>query len=180
MPLRRILTAAAVAASLTGPVLAQPEGRTAEDFVLTHFAGYGGWQVFCGNWGSQDTAQCDLRRQDVYSPRPDFRASVTFIRVSPTEIRFDIGLEAISSLIGGGLDAVDGSWSAPTQTCLLGTCRLRGTDAETLIDNLRRGTDATLTFTDYGVEPQSVLWANGQFEDAWQDFVTQRQARGLP
>lgn len=180
MPLRPLFATAALAAAFTGPAVAQPDGKTAEDFVLTYFAGYGGWEIFCGHWGSADTAQCDLRRQDVYSPRPDFRASVTFIRVAPEETRVDIGLEAISSLIGGGLEAVDGSWSAPTQGCVVGTCRLRGDAANALIDDLRRGVDATLVFSDYGVQPQSILWDNGQFAEAWDDFVAQRQARGLP
>ena len=180
MSLRPLFTASLMVASLTGPVLAQPDGKTAEDFVLTYFAGYGEWQIFCGDWGSPETAQCDLRRQDVYSPRPDFRASVTFIRVAQDETQVDIGLEAISSLIGGGLEAVDGSWSAPTQGCLIGTCRLRGDDAETLIDNLRGGIDATLAFTDYGVESQSITWDNALFDAAWEDFVAQRDIRGLP
>ena len=180
MSVRHPLAAGLIAATLAGPAIAQPAGKTAEDFVLTYFAGYGGWQIFCGNWGTQDTAQCDLRRQDVYSPRPDFRASVTFIRVAPDGIQVDIGLEAISSLFGGGLEAVDGSWTAPTQGCLVGTCRLRGNDAETLIGNLRQGADATLAFTDYGVQSQTVFWDNALFDEAWDDFTAQRDARALP
>ena len=180
MSLRHAFLIGIAAAALAGPAAGQPAGKTNEDFVLTYFAGYGGWEIFCGNWGEPQSAQCDLRRQDVYSPRPDFRASVTFIRVGPNDIRFDIGLEAASSLVGGGLRAVDGSWTAPTAGCVIGTCRLRGAAAEALIEDLQQGVDATLSFTDYGVQAQAIVWDNGQFAQAWEDFERQRSERDLP
>jgi hypothetical protein len=72
---------------------AQERGRDPDAFVPTDFRAFGAWELYCGHFGDPAAEICDLRRTDILSPRPRFRAMVISWSYRNGRVRLDVGAE---------------------------------------------------------------------------------------
>jgi hypothetical protein len=103
------------------PAAAQERGRDADAFVPTDFQAFGAWELYCGHFGDPRAEICDLRRTDILSPRPKFRAMVISWSYRDDRVRLDVGAERTTTWTGGGIK-VDGALVVPLGRCVLGRC----------------------------------------------------------
>lgn len=136
-----------IALLLSGAAAAQERGRNPDDFVPTDFQVFGAWEIYCGHFGDPKAEICDLRRTDILSPRPDFRAMVISWEYRNDRLRLDVGAERTTTWPGGGIK-IDGVRVLAFDRCVLGRCIVEGKEAEDLLARVAGAQGMTLVFRD--------------------------------
>jgi invasion protein IalB len=126
---------------------AQERGRDAADYVPTEFRAFGAWELYCGHFGDPKAETCDLRRTDILSPRPNFRAMVVSWSIGRGGARLDVGAERTTTWLGGGIK-IDGERVVAFDRCVVGRCIVQGEEAAALIARLARAKAVAVALTD--------------------------------
>ncbi len=137
----------------------QERGKDPEKFELTDFAAFGEWELYCGHFGDPAAELCDLRRTDIISPRPSFRAMVISWTLWPDGPRLDVGAEPTTTWLGGGIK-IDGARVVGFDRCVLGRCIVGRKDSEELLGRLAQAKSISLAFNDLGA-PKEFDWELG-------------------
>ena len=141
---------------LSGAAAAQERGRDPDAFVPTDFQKFGAWELYCGHFGDPKAEICDLRRTDILSPRPNFRAMVISWSFVRNGARLDVGAERTTSWLGGGIK-IDGVRVVAFDRCVLARCIVEGKEAEELQARLAATQRMTLVFNDIAT-PTEIDW----------------------
>ena len=135
---------------------AQERGRDPDAYVPTEFKAFGAWELYCGPFGDPRQELCDLRRTDILSPRPKFRAMVVSWTLGPRGARLDVGAERTMSWLGGGIK-IDGVRFIAFDRCVLGRCIVEGREAESLLARLADAKSISVALTE-GTTPTEIDW----------------------
>jgi len=127
----------------------QERGKDPDKFELTDFVAFGEWELFCGHFGNPEAELCDLRRTDIISPRPNFRAMVISWTLWPNGPRLDVGAELTTTWLGGGIK-IDGERVVAFDRCALGRCIADRRESKDLLGRLARAKGISLAFNDLG------------------------------
>ena len=157
---------------------AQNRGEDPAKFELTHFSAHGQWEIFCGHFGSPKSERCDLRRTDILSPRPNFRAMVIYVRYHRDGPVISLDAERSTHWVGGGVKLND-QLAFPLDGCLFGRCALRGADAARFVTRLGTATSVALSFIDVKTRRQ-VDWDLADLRKALAELAALRTKKGLP
>lgn len=141
---------------LSGAAAAQERGRNPDDFVPTDFQTFGAWELYCGHFGDPKAEICDLRRTDILSPRPNFRAMVISWSLGRNGARLDVGAERTTTWVGGGVK-IDEVRVVAFDRCVLGRCIVEGKEAEELQTRLAAAKRVSLVFSDIAT-PAEIDW----------------------
>ena len=177
-PGRALLATVFLSAALAGQAAAQNRGKDPAKFELTHFSAHGQWELFCGHFGDPDREKCDLRRTDILSPRPRFRAMVTWLRFEAGGPVMNIDAEPGTIWIGGGLK-IDGRWYYRMDRCLSGRCPLPGAAVAGFLDRLAGARSVSLAFTDI-LAARRLDWDLADLRAAVAELAMLRKEKGLP
>ena len=135
---------------------AQERGRDPDKFVPTEFKAFGAWELYCGHFGDPRQEICDLRRTDILSPRPNFRAMVISWTLGPRGPRLDVGAERTMSWLGGGIK-IDGARFVAFDRCVLGRCIVEGQEGAALFARLAEAKSISVALT-VGATPTEIDW----------------------
>lgn len=127
----------------------QERGSDPDKFELTDFVKFGEWELFCGHFGDPEAELCDLRRTDIISPRPSFRAMVISWTLWPNGPRLDVGAETTTTWLGGGIK-IDGERVVAFDRCAFGRCVADKKESEDLLGRLAQAKSISLVFNDLG------------------------------
>lgn len=154
---------------------------TPGEWVVTHQAAYGLWDVFCDTRTTGDLREerCYIRYVEVFSPRPNFGAMFVFV----TQDGVEFGMEP-GTLFGdtGPQILRDGAsvWVDNRLGCRTGvTCTLAAADADDFLAAASGGGTLRMVFTDRHGQPQNLMWDLTRFADAVTDWRTEIAARNL-
>jgi len=180
LPVRfgRLATAAVLLIVFASASVAQNRGEDPAKFELTHFSAHGQWEIFCGHFGNPKSERCDLRRTDIISPRPNFRAMVIYFRFDRDGPVISLDAERSTHWVGGGLKLND-QLAFPLGGCLFGRCELRGTDATRFMAQLRSANSVALSFVDVQTR-RHIDWDISDLRKALTELAALRTKKGLP
>lgn len=144
-------------------------GHDDPDLQLQSYAGHGEWEVWCLQHRETGQIRCNLNTVLIYKPRPDFRALIPRISITPDgghRIAFDT--EWQSSLARARFEFADGSGFS-LAGCF-SPCELGGEAADRLISRFATQPRAVLRFHDHLVESQHAELDLRGFRDALRDL----------
>ncbi len=141
---------------LASAAAAQERGKDPDAFVPTEFKAFGAWELYCGHFGDPRREICDLRRTDILSPRPKFRAMVISWTLGPPGPRLDVGAERTMTWLGGGIK-IDGARAVAFDRCVVGRCIVSGDEAAALLARVAAAKSISVSLTD-GTTPIEVDW----------------------
>ncbi|MEY1556113.1 hypothetical protein AB3Y40_10815 [Yoonia sp. R2331] len=155
---------------------------TPGEWVVTHQAAYGLWDVFCDERTTGDLTEerCYIRYVEVFSARPKFGAMFVFV----TGAGVEFGMEAGTVFPGEGPQIIRDDaqvWVDNRLGCRTGlTCTMDGEAAQDFLNAARGGGVLQMTFTDRHGAPQDLRWDLTRFDAAFADWRAQSAARDLP
>ena len=155
------------------------------NWIVTHTHSFGIWESICDE-RMEDTSlhqRCYIRSVEVFSPRPDFAAQFLFITPDANGFQLELGIEPGTLFDPDGLRIEKNDliiWKTQRPGCLIGlSCTFTSSDAETLIEAMKTGDAFLFTFVDRHGKPRHLNWSLNGFNDAFADFMTQSNLRGL-
>lgn len=178
MPAIRLAAALAALLAAIAPAGAQNRGQDAAKFVQTHYNSYNEWELFCGHFGDPKAERCELRRTEIISPRPKFRAMVIYLRFEADGPRLTVDAERSTTWVGGGIK-IDGQWFKDFALCGFGRCVLDGNEARNFIARLADAKKVTLTFRDID-ELKEADWDLADLKKGLAELNEIRRQRNLP
>ena len=174
----RRAAAAVLVLAAAGPAAAQNRGQDPAKFVQTHYNSYNEWELFCGHFGDPKAERCELRRTEIISPRPRFRAMVIFLRFDADGPRLTVDAERTTTWVGGGIK-IDGQWFKDFALCGFGRCVVEGSDAKNFVARLAGAGKVTLTFRDID-ELKEADWDLADLKKGLAELSDIRKKRNLP
>ena len=158
---------------------------TASNWRVTHYQAFGIWNSICDERDEFGALKqrCYIRRAEVFSLRPKFGAQFVFITPAPDGVAIEFGMEpgTLFQPSGFRIDGADGTiWRTRRPGCLTGlSCTFEGSRADEIVEAMLQGDAYRFVFRDRHGQSQDLTWSLQGFDEAWQDFRDQAQARDL-
>ncbi len=162
----------------TAPAMAQNPGQDASKFEPTEHLQFGGYELFCGHFGDPKAEKCELRRTEILSPRPRFRAMVIYWRFDRDGLRITVDAERTTRWAGGGIK-VDGALTIAFDRCVLGRCVVDDAEARQLARLIGQANSLSIALIDIA-EAKELDWELADLKEGLSRLAELRRAKGLP
>ena len=158
---------------------------TAGDWVNTHYATYGLWDLACDERAEGDGVEqrCYLRYVDVFSPNPNFGALFSFVNMTADGPTLDFGIERGTRFADDGFKITnDGQdvWVQDSILCLtLRQCFYDPDEAGEVLQVMQGGGEMHFAFSDrHGID-QDLSWDLSDFSRAMDDLKIEADKRAM-